>query len=288
MIKRLVCGLLLGAFLWAACAPDAGSDVSGGSDECAFEPTCRSAGSEGGVFVYPVLIAGYAGESQVFCRCYDPIASEWEEGSAPDWGGHASLGLVAVSCGESTKELRSLPESLVADASHQELWLMDSLPDAVEGDVVFTMRHLMSQVGVRIQLADERLAEIMPEDVTLYACTQAVVDYGQKQLVPSATPEAVSLGTFRENADFSGMWEGCSLLTVIPQTFRAGETCLTFRVDGNSYTFLPDKDITLTPGRITYLNLGVAYDRITISIAEDGISVNGWGSGGDISGGEAG
>lgn len=285
----MVCGLLLGAFLGVACTPDAGTDVSHGGDDCAFEPTCRSAGSEGGAFAYPVLIAGYAGESQVFCQCYDPVSSGWAGGSAPDWGGHASLGLVAVSCGEATKDLTSLPEYLVADASHQELWLMDYQAGATRENAVFTMRHLMSQVGVRILLADDRLAAIMPEDVTLHvSCTQAAVDYSQKQLLPLPTPEAVSLGTFRESGNFSGLWESSSLLTVIPQTFRAGETCLTFQVAGNSYTFLPDKDITLTPGRITYLNLGVAYDHITISIAEDGISVNGWGSGGDISGGDAG
>lgn len=283
--------MLAGMFFLTACATNPEPQNMEEPPSWSVGLTWGSTGSGATSYAHPVLLAGFTGtmdEASVFCCWYDPVSSTWQDGTPPVLDRYASLNLVAISCGETTKDLTSLPQSLVADASHQELWLMDYQAEATKGHVNLRLHHLMSQVGIRIQLEDEQLAALEPVDVTLRAYTQATVEYEEERLVPSGIPEQVACGAFTESGDFSGMWEGCSLLTVIPQTFRAGETCLTFRVDGNNYTFRPDKDITLTPGRITYLNLGVAYDRITLSIAEGGISVNGWGSGGDLSGGEAG
>ena len=68
---------------------------------------------------------------------------------------------------------------------------------------------------------------------------------------------------------------------VVPQTFPAGEPCLSFRAGEITYIFVPEDSITLTAGKRTNIYLGVAYENA--HAIQAGFSITDWAEGETIS-----
>ena len=136
--------MLAGMFFLTACAINPEPQNMEEPPSWSVGLTWGSTGSGATSYAHPVLLAGFTGtmdEASVFCCWYDPVSSTWQDGTPPVLDRYASLNLVAISCGETTKDLTSLPQSLVADASHQELWLMDYQAEATKGHVNLRLHH---------------------------------------------------------------------------------------------------------------------------------------------------
>lgn len=179
-----------------------------------------------------------------------------------------------------------------------------------------TMHHLMAQIKVQI-LVHQKEAHT-PKDGQIRLRRQGTVCYGPdvNGAVPhlDAAPhkaEESPLGQFElinavdavTSEWKDGIYENTPA-TVVPQTFGAGEECLTFWVNDVLYVFKPEKAITLVAGKINILKLGVTYTKPEVDDDEgeggssgtgapiptvelQGITVADWVNGGTITGGEA-
>ena len=176
-------------------------------------------------------------------------------------------------------------------ATDGKAWLMD-YTTATTGDkpATFTLQHLMAQLEVHIKLHDDAEHHYEPTEARIGLYTTATIDYPNKCLTAPATMnEAFSLGTFgkegNDNTATDENWVNAAQV-VIPQTLAADTPCLTFKAGDKTYTFTPEADITLNPGKKTKLYLGVAYENAYVTLEKEGVVVSDW-SEESINGGEA-
>lgn len=176
----------------------------------------------------------------------------------------------------------------------------------------FTMNHLMAQLKVHILIHEEQVHT--PHDGIINLRRKGTLRYGgEKPPYLDADPhevQQVSLGTFSKmdgTTAQSSEWHDDDFenepMTVVPQTFKAGEDCVTFQVEDVVYVFKPKDAIILEAGKINILWLGITYSEPevddngnssgsgtggAIPIVElQGITVADWTDGGTINGGEA-
>lgn len=178
----------------------------------------------------------------------------------------------------------------IIDATSNIAYTMDYTTCTPENKPTkFQLQHLMAQLMVHIKLHDDEAHHYQPTDAVISLFTKATIDYANKQLTDSIEKvDTYSLGTFtkeedKKNTNVEENWVNTAQV-VIPQTFPAGEPCLSFKANDKTYTFVPKDSITLTAGKRTNLYLGVAYENTYITLAE--VTVNDWIET-DINGGEA-
>ena len=170
---------------------------------------------------------------------------------------------------------------VTVSAADGTAWLMDYQPcTGNTKPTSFEMTHLMAQLEVHIKLHDDAMHHYQPTDAVISLYTAATVDYSQKRLTEPATMnEAFSLGTFSKEGDANTAtdenWVNTTQV-VIPQTLAAGEPCLTFKAGEEIYTFIPEEDITLNPGKKTKLYLGVAYENASVTLTQEGVVITPW------------
>ena len=208
------------------------------------------------------------------------------DGNPPVWPGNSTTAVEAIAL---CPTVSGLPTTV--SATDGKAWLMDYvLCTAGSKPASFEMTHLMAQLEVHIKLHDEAEHHYEPKDAVVSLYTTATVDYPNKCLITPATMnKAFSLGTFsKEGDDNTAMdenWVNAAQI-VIPQTLAADTPCLTFKAGGKTYTFTPEADIMLNPGKKTKLYLGVAYENAYVTLEKEGVVVSDW-SEESINGGEA-
>lgn len=212
-------------------------------------------------------------------------AATWV-GTPPVWPQSGMVEVITFS-----PAVTELPTTI--DATSNIAYTMDYIictPDSKPG--AFQLQHLMAQLMVHIRLHDDEAHHYQPTDAVISLFTKATIDYANKQLTDSIEKvDTYSLGTFtkeedEKNTDVEENWVNTAQV-VIPQTFPAGEPCLSFKANDKTYTFVPKDSITLIAGKRTNLYLGVAYKNTYITLAEEGVVVTDWANGGTINGGEA-
>ena len=236
-------------------------------------------------------------------------ASTGWKGSKPVWpADNQSVDVLALH-----PALADMPAELGDDA----VYLMHySQTDRNHKPAQLAMHHLMAQIKVQILVRQKEA--YAPQDGIVRMRRKGTIRYGAGMNggVPylDAAPHEVverTLGTFAQTsgtvAGNSG-WNECMFenqpVTVVPQSFQAGADCLTFWVNDVLYVFKPEHEISLVPGKINILKLGVTYTEPEVKDDEDegsgsgtgapiptvelqGITVADWLDGGAIGGGEA-
>ena len=203
----------------------------------------------------------------------------WLNDLKPEWPTDNTTAVEAIAF---CPAVTALPQTVSAFDSIA--YRMDYIPCTSETKPSqFTLTHLMAQLVVHIQLHDDEAHHYRPTDAVINLFTKAQVDYTHKQLTDSTARMEWQLGTFdRENESFGSdeNWVNTPQV-VVPQTFPAGEPCLSFRAGEITYTFVPENSITLTAGKRTNIYLGVAYENA--HAIQAGFSITDWAEGETIS-----
>lgn len=201
------------------------------------------------------------------------------EGNPPVWPDNSTTAVEVIAF---SPTVNALPATV--SATDGKAWLMDYVScTANNKPASFEMAHLMAQLEVHIKLHDDAAHHYEPKDAAVGLYTTATVDYPNKCLIitPATMNEIFPLGTFTKvdgstNSDEN--WVN-TVQVVIPQTLAAGVPCLTFKAGDKTYTFTPEEDITLNPGKKTKLYLGVAYENEHATLAPEGVIITPWQSG---------
>lgn len=224
--------------------------------------------------------------------------SSWKDNTKPVWPTDSQpVEVIAL-----YPALTTLPTEL----SDDETYLMHySKADKDKKPASFTMKHLMAKLTVKIFISEQK--EHIPVDGVIQLRRKGKINYDGLTETPAYLKadgypvETVSLGTFTETSAATGLYEFCNnAMIVVPQTFKAGTECLTFKVEKVTYVFKPSTDITLTPGVENILNLGITYtepeedeesgtggELILPIVQIGGVVVSDWVEKSGISGGEA-
>ena len=179
----------------------------------------------------------------------------------------------------------TLPTSV--DATKNVAYAVDYIA-VTEKPTTFTLTHLMAQLEVHIKISDDEQHHYEPTDGVVGLHTTAEVNYPEKKLdAPTGEKTSISLGKFTKEGDDNTSEENWvnTAQIVVPQTLEKDIPCLSFVAGGTTYTFTPEKDITLTAGTKTKLYLGVAFEQAGYVIL-NGVSVSDWTDGGTIDVGE--
>lgn len=235
-------------------------------------------------------------------------SSSWKDNHNPVWpNDDTSVDVFALH-----PALTTMPTELGDDKVYT---MHHSKADKNDKPGSFTMNHLMAQLKVHILIHEEQVHT--PHDGVINLRRKGTIRYGGEKSpyldASSHASQPVSLGTFKKVSSDDGTavqsseWHDDDFenepMTVVPQTFKAGEDCVTFQVEDVVYVFKPQKDITLEVGKINILWLGITYSEPemddngnssgsgtggAIPVVElEGITVTPWVSGETINGGEA-
>lgn len=233
--------------------------------------------------------------------------SSWKNNRKPMWPNDNTLvDVIALHPAPST-----LPDELGDDkiyTMHHSKTTSSNKPNQ------FIMHHLMAQLKIHILIHEEQVH--IPYDGIIHLRRKGTIEYSGEEPCLDASSydiQKVTLGVFSKvttsddgTSAQSSEWHDDDFentpMTVVPQTFKSGEDCVTFKVENVTYVFKPEEDIKLTPGKINVLWLGVTYSEpevdengnsssgigSTVSIVKlEAITVADWLNGGNISGGKA-
>lgn len=145
--------------------------------------------------------------------------------------------------------------------------------------VSLTFDHVMSKVNVELSFRNQwggtPEAPVTPtvESVQLGdVATDGTVNYLTKTVTPGTVRAAMVLPQTRANTVYSSV--------LIPQT---GIKTVVIRIDGKDFTYTHGSDFTLEKGKYTTIKLIVGRNQIDLG----DVTINGWGKGDEINGGEA-
>lgn len=145
--------------------------------------------------------------------------------------------------------------------------------------VSLTFDHVMSKVNVELSFRNQwggtPEAPVTPtvESVQLGdVATDGTVNYLTKTVTPGTARAAMVLPQTRENTVYSSV--------LIPQT---GIKTVVIRIDGKDFTYTHGSDFTFEKGKYTTIKLIVGRNQIDLG----DVTINGWGKGDEINGGEA-
>lgn len=145
--------------------------------------------------------------------------------------------------------------------------------------VSLTFDHVMSKVNVELSFRNQwggtPEAPVTPtvESVQLGdVATDGTVNYLTKTVTPGTARAAMVLPQTRANTVYSSV--------LIPQT---GIKTVVIRIDGKDFTYTHGSDFTFEKGKYTTIKLIVGRNQIDLG----DVTINGWGKGDEINGGEA-
>lgn len=145
--------------------------------------------------------------------------------------------------------------------------------------VSLTFDHVMSKVNVELSFRNQwggtPAAPVTPtvESVQLGGvATDGTVNYLTKTVTPGTVRAAMVLPQTRANTVYSSV--------LIPQT---GIKTVVIRIDGKDFTYTHGSDFTFEKGKYTTIKLIVGRNQIDLG----DVTINGWGKGDEINGGEA-
>lgn len=145
--------------------------------------------------------------------------------------------------------------------------------------VSLTFDHVMSKVNVELSFRNQwggtPEAPVTPtvESVQLGdVATDGTVNYLTKTVIPGTARAAMVLPQTRANTVYSSV--------LIPQT---GIKTVVIRIDGKDFTYTHGSDFTFEKGKYTTIKLIVGRNQIDLG----DVTINGWGKGDEINGGEA-
>lgn len=145
--------------------------------------------------------------------------------------------------------------------------------------VSLTFDHVMSKVNVELSFRNQwggtPEAPVTPtvESVQLgNVATDGTVNYLTKTVTPGTARAAMVLPQTRANTVYSSV--------LIPQT---GIKTVVIRIDGKDFTYTHGSDFTFEKGKYTTIKLIVGRNQIDLG----DVTINGWGKGDEINGGEA-
>lgn len=145
--------------------------------------------------------------------------------------------------------------------------------------VSLTFDHVMSKVNVELSFRNQwggtPEAPVTPtvESVQLGdVATDGTVNYLTKTVTPGTARAAMVLPQTRTNTVYSSV--------LIPQT---GIKTVVIRIDGKDFTYTHGSDFTFEKGKYTTIKLIVGRNQIDLG----DVTINGWGKGDEINGGEA-
>lgn len=145
--------------------------------------------------------------------------------------------------------------------------------------VSLTFDHVMSKVNVELSFRNQwggtPEAPVTPtvESVQLGdVATDGTVNYLTKTVTPGTARAAMVLPQTRANIVYSSV--------LIPQT---GIKTVVIRIDGKDFTYTHGSDFTFEKGKYTTIKLIVGRNQIDLG----DVTINGWGKGDEINGGEA-
>lgn len=203
--------------------------------------------------------------------------AQWQ-GTKPSWPGSDNLDMFVVS---PVPDDGKLPRSI--SVSDGTIWMVDYLPSTYKPSK-FTLEHLMAKLKVHIRISNNPNHK-RPLNTQMALHTQADIDYSNKGLknLSGRSRYNVSLGRFTEDGETDN-WVSDELL-ILPQTLERGKKCLRFTVSGgNEYTFSPEEDLLLQPGKINHLYLGVAFENLDLILIGNGTTITDWSNGGSNNG----
>ena len=203
--------------------------------------------------------------------------AQWQ-GTKPSWPGNDNLDMFVVS---PVPDDGKLPRSI--NVNDGKIWMVDYLPSTYKPSK-FTLEHLMAKLKVHIRINNNPNHK-RPLNTQMALHTEADVDYPNKGLknLSGRSRYNVSLGSFMEDGETDN-WVSDELL-ILPQTLERGKKCLRFTVSGgNEYTFSPEEDLLLQPGKINHLYLGVAFENLDLILIGNGTSITDWSNGGSNNG----
>ena len=297
MIKKLQSAAVVAVMiLMAGCGKDATDIPQPAADD--WTPTVTRStegsgeGSTEGKFQEDVRISAVTSLDKLsetaFSDVFLATSSAWE-GNNHSWGTNTALHLIATYptdySGTSIPTIVNNGDKVALMAGYK--YCSTKPTDGVS----FAMKHLMGQLQVHIKIAGNTNTAPTDATITLYKCKS--ITYADASKVTPYTKDDTgtdisvdfSLGNFTSITETGNFDSGT--FVIIPQTLAKDVECLSFKIGSARYTFTPEKDIVMATGKKTHLYLGVAYDEKLILIG-DGVSVEGWGDGTDIGGGEAG
>ena len=145
--------------------------------------------------------------------------------------------------------------------------------------VSLTFDHVMSKVNVELSYRNQwggtPQAPATPkvEYVQLgNVATDGTINYLTKTVTPGTTRAAMALPQTKENTAYSSV--------LIPQT---GINTVVIRIDDKDFTYTHGKDFTFEKGKYTTIKLIVGRNQIDLG----DVTINEWGKGDEIEGGEA-
>ena len=228
-----------------------------------------------------ILVVGKKNGSEQLRGILIPSTSEntlaqWQ-GSTPSWPGNDNMEMFVISPVPTNGDL---PQTV--NVSDGKIWMVDYLPSTYK-PTKFTLKHLMARLKVHIRISNNPNHE-KPLNTQMALHTAADIDYPNKALknLSGRSSYNVSLGSFTE--DDIDNWVSDEIL-ILPQTLAVGRTCLHFTVsNGNEYTFTPNENLELLPGKINHLYLGVAFENLELILIGNGTYITDWNDGSSNSG----
>lgn len=151
-----------------------------------------------------------------------------------------------------------------------------------KGKVAMIFDHLMSRIIVNLTYKNEFGLDsegkpIIPEvnEATIKLVREAKLNVlGKSATLGAGNAGAMNLVVVKAKEEYR--------MIAVPQTIKKGESFITLKIKNKDYIYTPAEDIVLQAGMSTHIKLTVGREAIYL----EGITVNGWGEGGEH-GGEA-
>ena len=207
--------------------------------------------------------------------------AQWQ-GSTPIWPNNDELDMFVIS---PIPENADLP--LTINVNDGKIWMVDYLP-SVYKPAKFSLVHLMAKLKIHVRISNNTNHQ-KPLNLKMALHTNAEIDYPNKALKNltgrSYTNYNVSFGSFTEDTTSdTDNWVSGEVL-ILPQTLVAGNKCLHFSISsGKEYTFTPESDLELLPGKVNHLYLGVAFENLEAILIGNGTGITDWNDGGSNNG----
>ena len=207
--------------------------------------------------------------------------AQWQ-GSTPTWPSNDELDMFVIS---PVPENEVLLQSI--NVNDEKIWMVDYLP-SVYKPAKFSLVHLMGKLKVHVRISNNSNHK-KPLNLKMALHTNADIDYPNKALKNLSGRiygnYNVPFDNFIEDTTGeSENWVSEEIL-ILPQTLVTGMKCLKFSVSGGKeYTFTPDSDLELLPGKVNHLYLGVAFENLEAILFGNGTSITDWNDGGSNSG----
>lgn len=222
-----------------------------------------------------VWVVGKKDNVTQFCGILIPSTVEGEtaqwQGNKPVWPINEELDLFVISPVPYDNEI---PQKV--NVNDNKTWMVEYLPSTYKPKQ-FTLTHLMGKLKVHIRISNDTDHQ-QPQQVQMTLHTEADIDYPNKALknLSGKSNRNISLGNFSKETEDgqADNWVSQEIL-ILPQTLKKGEKCLSFTDNnGNEYSFTPDKDLILLPGKVSHLYLGFAMNQLIFLGNE--ISITPW------------